>query len=172
MAQRSTGARHGASYPYHYQQPPPLQCTVDSSASTTFSRTPTRLSRATEPLHIVVSSPLFILPLYASVSLSVSFLLPFRRPLLLPPAPTLLHQLLPRLPSRLLCPVFTDPRRLRGWLCSSTVRAAFFRDEFVTRMHRSPLFASHSIPFAFLPSSSLPLLRRGFPVSSAALYPR
>lgn len=64
---------HGASYPYHYHQPPPLhRSVVDSSASTTFSRTPTKSYTATEPLRIVVSSSLFIPSSRESQSVSSS----------------------------------------------------------------------------------------------------
>lgn len=112
---------HGASYPYHYHQPPPLYRGY-SSASTTFSRTPTKpvLHRdGTSLLRIVVSSSLSLslplhLPLTARGEEPRCVLLPFLRPSLFLPSPLLppgRRATLARLPSRLFRPVFTLSRR-------------------------------------------------------------
>ena len=63
----------------------------------------------------------------------------------------------------LLClfrPVFIYHRAPRCSVCFFTIHTAFFRDGLVTRLHRSPLFASYGTLFAFLPFSPPPWRRR------------
>lgn len=117
---------------------------------------------ATQPLRIVVSasSSLFIIPSqHARALRSSSFSSPAT---FSSSSASSAPDVLPS--SRLFPPLFTpippgacaEPRLL----CFFTVRAAFFRHGLVTRLHRSPLFASYGTLFAFLPSSPPSTLAR------------